>query len=283
MARIMMLLLVVMLAACGSATSTPAAAPTSAASAPTAEAPIQEPAVSQSANTTSSGLQYTETRPGNGAMPQPGDYVAVHYRGTLADGTVFDSSYDRDEPIRFPLGRGVVIPGWDEGIGLMQEGSAATLVIPPNLGYGAQGAPPTIPANATLTFEVELVDIWQSTPTAIADADYTTTPSGLQYYDLAQGDGAVAQAGQTVVVHYIGWLTDGAKFDSSMDRFQPFPFPLGGGQVIRGWEEGVAGMQIGGRRQLRIPANLAYGDRGAGGVIPPGATLIFEVELLDIQ
>lgn len=279
--RLLALLLVALLASCGTpaAPAAPPAEPTTAAPATDAGASPEEQSV-----TTSSGLQYNESRAGAGATPQPGDYVAVHYRGTLADGTVFDSSFERGEPIRFPLGRGVVIPGWDEGIGLMQAGGAATLVIPPNLAYGAQGAPPTIPPNATLTFEVELVDVWSATPTALNDADYTTTASGLQYYDLAQGEGATARAGQTVVVHYIGWRTDGTKFDSSMDRFQPFPFPLGGGRVIKGWDEGVAGMQVGGRRQLRIPANLAYGERGAGnGLIPPGATLIFEVELLEIQ
>lgn len=279
--RLLSLILVILLAACGTATapSTPAAESTTAAPASDAATAPEEQSV-----TTPSGLQYNPSRTGDGPTPQPGDYVAVHYRGTLADGTVFDSSFERGEPIRFPLGRGVVIPGWDEGIGLMQEGGTATLVIPPDLAYGAQGSPPTIPANATLTFEVELVDVWSGTPTPVADADYTTTASGLQYYDLAQGDGATAAAGQTVVVHYIGWLTDGTKFDSSMDRFQPFPFPLGGGRVIQGWDEGVTGMQVGGRRQLRIPANLAYGERGAGnGAIPPGATLIFEVELLDIQ
>ncbi len=275
--RLLALLLVVLLAACG--TAAPNAAPTTAAPAPDAGASSEEQSV-----TTPSGLQYTESQSGTGASPQPGDYVAVHYRGTLADGTVFDSSFERGEPIRFPLGRGVVIPGWDEGIGLMQAGATATLIIPPDLAYGAQGSPPQIPANATLTFEVELLDVWAGTPTTLTDADYTTTASGLEYHDLVQGDGATASTGQTVVVHYIGWLSDGTKFDSSMDRFEPFPFPLGGGRVIQGWDEGVAGMQIGGRRQLRIPANLAYGETGAGnGLIPPGATLIFEVELLDIQ
>lgn len=110
-----------------------------------------------------------------------------------------------------------------------------------------------------------------------------TTASGLQYEDTVEGAGAVAQAGQRVSVHYTGWLyTDGAagkKFDSSKDRGQPFAFPLGGGRVIRGWDEGVAGMKVGGTRRLVIPAELGYGASGAGGVIPPNATLLFEVEL----
>jgi FKBP-type peptidyl-prolyl cis-trans isomerase FkpA len=113
-----------------------------------------------------------------------------------------------------------------------------------------------------------------------------TTPSGLQYEDTVLGTGADAQAGQSVRVHYTGWLCNegarGAKFDSSKDRNDPFEFDLGAGHVIRGWDEGVQGMKVGGTRLLMIPAALGYGARGAGGVIPPNATLMFEVELLAV-
>jgi FKBP-type peptidyl-prolyl cis-trans isomerase FkpA len=112
------------------------------------------------------------------------------------------------------------------------------------------------------------------------DESVVTTPSGLQYVDLVVGTGPEARKGQSVNVHYTGWLTSGEKFDSSVDRGQPFTFPLGGGRVIKGWDEGVAGMKVGGRRKLIIPPQLAYGDRGAGGVIPPNAELVFEVHLL---
>jgi FKBP-type peptidyl-prolyl cis-trans isomerase len=105
----------------------------------------------------------------------------------------------------------------------------------------------------------------------------------LQYEDLVEGTGQQAKAGDNVQVHYTGWLTDGTKFDSSLDRGSPFSFPLGAGRVIKGWDEGVAGMKVGGKRKLHIPAALAYGSRGAGGVIPPNAELIFEVELLGIR
>jgi FKBP-type peptidyl-prolyl cis-trans isomerase len=114
--------------------------------------------------------------------------------------------------------------------------------------------------------------------------DEVTLEGGLKVQDMVVGEGQEARAGDTVAVHYTGWLTDGTKFDSSVDRGQPFVFPLGQGRVIRGWDVGVQGMKVGGKRKLTIPSDLAYGEEGAGGgAIPPGATLVFEVELLDIQ
>jgi FKBP-type peptidyl-prolyl cis-trans isomerase len=110
----------------------------------------------------------------------------------------------------------------------------------------------------------------------------TTTADGLQYWDVMVGGGATAAPGSRVSVHYSGFLTTGEKFDSSRDRGEPFSFSLGAGEVIKGWDEGIVGMKVGGQRQLRIPPALAYGSSGAGGVIPPNATLIFDVELLDV-
>ncbi len=115
------------------------------------------------------------------------------------------------------------------------------------------------------------------------EAEWKKNASGLEYQELKVGDGAEAKAGKVVDVHYTGWLLDGTKFDSSVDRGKPFSFHLGAGEVIRGWDEGVAGMKVGGKRKLRIPAELGYGSRGAGGVIPGNATLIFDVELLGVK
>jgi FKBP-type peptidyl-prolyl cis-trans isomerase FkpA len=114
-------------------------------------------------------------------------------------------------------------------------------------------------------------------------AAMTRTPSGLRYQEVTPGQGQTATPGRTVSVHYTGWLPNGEKFDSSRDRNQPFDFTLGAGEVIAGWDEGVAGMKVGGRRKLVIPPNLAYGPAGAPPVIPPGATLVFDVELLDVR
>src|SRR5688572_23766623 len=133
-------------------------------------------------------------------------------------------------------------------------------------------------------FSIALVLLCTLSPTLskAATMSEVTTASGLKYEDVKEGTGDVAVAGKSVSVHYTGWLLNGTKFDSSKDRGKPFEFPLGGGRVIRGWAEGVQGMKVGGVRKLTIPPELGYGARGAGGVIPPNATLVFEVELLKI-
>lgn len=141
---------------------------------------------------------------------------------------------------------------------------------------------PTVP-----TVTVAQADLLTAPPTSESDsmteANAITTDSGLKYIDTVEGTGATPQTGQTVVVHYTGTLEDGTKFDSSRDRNQPFKFPIGAGRVIRGWDEGLSTMKVGGQRRLIIPPELGYGSRGAGGVIPPNATLIFDVELLGIE
>lgn len=234
---------------------------------------------------TDSGLQYYDLTVGDGAEATKDSTVSMHYtvwvQGEPESQYVVSS--EGQDPLKFVVGRGdVVFPGWDEGVVGMKVGGKRYLVVPPDLGLGeeAQGS---IPANATLILEVELVEVREpQKPTVVEESDYITTTSGLKYYDLKVGEGVTPTVGQTVVVQYTGWLTDTTQFDSSLDRDEPFSFQLGMGGVIPGWDEGVAGMKVGGKRQLVIPASLGYGDTGSG-IIPPGATLIFEIELLEIK
>jgi len=413
------ILLVVVLAGCGSAaTESPTPTPTidpaellseeTSSSEPTT-APTAEPIVLKDAIVTDSGLQYLELIAGDGAAPQSGDLITMHYVASLPDGTELISTYSQGQPVTVLWDRDQLLPGWEEGIGLMRVGGSAKLVLPPELAFGESGAgmvppntqliidiellaaeqPPVpsdvsatdlietdsglqyadlvegdgdlaveqntvtmaytvwvqgededlyivsseggdpisfvlgrgdtvfpgweegatgmrvggkrlliippdlalgeqgsglIPPNSTLIMEVELIDsIEPRKAMEIDEEDYTVTDSGLKYYDIVEGDGDTPTTGQTVVVHYTGWLEDGTQFDSSVDRGQPFSFQLGTGSVIAGWDEGISTMKVGGKRQLVIPSELGYGDTGSGGLIPPGATLIFEVELLEIQ
>jgi len=135
---------------------------------------------------------------------------------------------------------------------------------------------------STLVAAAALAQTNTASPTKVTGAAKTTS-SGLQYWDIKVGTGATAVKGKSVRVHYTGWFTNGKKFDSSVDRGQPFVFSLGAGEVIQGWDQGVAGMRVGGKRQLKIPPALGYGARGYPGAIPPNATLIFDVELLGIS
>ncbi len=234
--------------------------------------------------TTESGLTYIDEVIGDGKQPAEGDKVRVHYTGTLEDGTKFDSSHDRDQPLEFKLGVGRVIKGWDEGIASMKTGGKRKLIIPPDLGYGDRGAGNVIPPGATLHFDVELVEVKE----AYVDTDFSLpgreelTESGLRMIVHKDGDGPNPQKGQTVNVHYTGLLENGTKFDSSHDRGRPFSFPLGQGRVIKGWDEALALMSKGEKRTIVIPPDLGYGSRSTG-KIPANSTLIFEVELIDFN
>lgn len=234
---------------------------------------------------TASGLKYTITQHGRGIQPKVGDRVAVHYTGRLIDSTKFDSSYDRGKPFEFNLGEGRVIKGWDEGIALLRQGDKATFVIPSHIGYGER-AMGSIPPNSTLVFDVELVEVKQkinAVPYDVSGKDTLTTASGLKYIMIKQGAGTNAAAGNTVRVHYTGYLTDGKKFDSSVERDEPIEFPLGQGKVIKGWEEGIALLNPGGKARLIIPYELAYGEKGRPPIIPEKATLVFDVELVEVK
>lgn len=298
----------VALVACGDNTATPQAAATTArattaagqttaaggvAPATTAPAgagaPAAPPAVSGTPVKTASGLQYLDVKPGEGTAAKEGQVVVVNYSGYLSsNGKKFDSSLDRNEPFSFKLGGGQVIKGWDEGVAGMKPGGSRRLIIPAALGYGSQGAGNAIPPNSELLFDVDMLAALDPAPATLpaVNGTPTKTASGLQYIDLKPGTGAEAKTGQSVLVHYAGYLANGGKkFDSSLDRGQMLPpFQVGAGRVIKGWDEGLVGMKVGGKRRLIIPAALGYGAQGAGGgTIPPNADLVFDVDLFGVK
>jgi len=226
-------------------------------------------------------LSIEDTKIGTGAEAVRGARVSVDYTGWLFDpresdnkGRFFDTTKDK-KPFNFLLGGGQVIKGWDLGVQGMKVGGERTLTIPPKLAYGRQDKR-GIPPQSTLIFEIRLVDI-------------NGEKSGFIVSDDNVGTGPKVKNLDWVQVHYTGWLYEeraddkkGKKFDTSIGM-KPFKFRAGGGRVIVGWDQGVRGMQVGGRRTLIIPADMAYGEKGAGRVIPPGAKLVFEVELVAIN
>ncbi len=230
---------------------------------------------------------------GDGPEAENGDNVAMHYVGKAwSTGEQFDASWDRGQTFDFDLGEGGVIAGWDQGIVGMKVGGRRMLTIPPDLAYGDAGAGDAIGPGETLVFVVDLVEVRRTfsvdTPEARPEFDVASDqepPAELVTEDLLEGDPEhTAQPGDIVSMHYVGkaWST-GEEFDASWERGQPLEFEIGGGRLIPGWEEGIVGMQLGGRRMLTIPPDLAYGDAGAGDVIGPGETLVFVVDLVAIR
>jgi FKBP-type peptidyl-prolyl cis-trans isomerase len=203
-------------------------------------------------------LEMNDTKNGTGAAAKVGDTVVVHYTGKLTNGKVFDSSRG-SQPFTFVLGDGQVIRGWDEGLVGMKKGGKRTLRIPPSMGYGEQGSPPVIPANATLIFDVELVSIEKITVKV-----------------LKPGSGPAVKEGDSITVKYAGSLKNGKRFDSgSLD------VEVGTTGLIKGFTQGLIGMKMGEKRRVTIPPALGYGDRSVGdGLIPANSTLIFDLELV---
>ena len=265
-----------------------------------------------------SGLYYRIDKKGTGAFPRKGDYVMLHYTGKLTSGEVFDKTA-KEEPFVFQLGYGQVIAGWDAGIPLFNVGSTGTLFLPPALAFGEAGVG-DIPPDAAIIFDIEVVDIL--TPEAydrymidleareklafdkkmaeqfVADKksinDYaaahkiriTRTASGLSYAVTKKGKGPLPQDGDQVKVNFEGFLADGQKFDSSIDRDAPFTFTLGTGKVIAGWEEGIRFFNKGSEGWLLLPSRLGYGASPLYHTkvpVPENSILIFKIKVLEIS
>jgi len=238
--------------------------------------------------TTPEGLIIETIKEGSDKTALKGMKVTIHYTGWLENGKKLDSSRDRDQAFSFPLGEGRVIKGWEKGIEGMKVGEIRRLTIPPDLAYGADGHKNMVPPDSTLIFDMEVIDVEEIKKGPEAPPEITPLKTwekrGVRIELIREGSGTeVAQNKKTCYVHYTGWLAEtGKKFDSSIDRGKPFSFLMGFGRVIEGWDIGITGMKVGEIRRLIIPANHAYGKKGAGKAIPPNATLIFDVELVDL-
>ena len=246
--------------------------------------------------TTKSGLRYSIDTVGNGVVSKEGDFVSVHYKIWIvkdssklfkdwsADSTkradLMGDTRQTNRPFKFVLGAGV-IPGAEEAIIGMKKGETRTIIVPSKLAFGERGGP--VPPNSKLKFVVTLLDakeqikMWQ-----LDAANIQSTPSGLKYIMIQQGSGDYPDSGKTVMVQYSGYLTNGKRFDSSVERGEPFLFVVGMHQVIPGWEEGIKLLNKGSKARFIIPSSLAFNNRKVG-QIPPNSDLIFDVELLDIK
>ena len=270
------------------------------------------------ANETEDGLFYTIEREGHGMFPKPGDYVKVNYVGRLLNGKEFDRS-DPNDPFVFQIGYRQVILGWDKGISLFKVGSKGTLYVPSHLGYGRAGAGKVIPPNSDLIFEIEVLEVMDidaydkfmeeleakeraafeehQKKQFILDkrlinnyaADHRLkvkrTASGLSYIIKKKGKGPTAAKGNTLVVHYEGYLLDDTIFDSTYKKNKPFTFKLGIGKTIEGWEEGLQYFRKGSEGILLIPSKMAYGPRSIVDEdfnIPENSVLVFKIKVVDI-
>lgn len=231
------------------------------------------------------GLKVIVAGKGKGEKVENGDEVTIHYNGMLSDFSFFDSSNRRKQPIKVKIGSQQVIQGWELAIPTLHVGDTARLIIPAELGYGSK-AKSNIPANSTLIFDVVIVSTkkpMKIVPYNVEGKTLKKTASGLQYIVVQEGTGKKPLKGSVVDVHYSGYLLDGKRFDSSVERGTPFSFKVGMQYVIKGWDEGLLLMTEGAKYRFIIPYDLAYGESGMPPVIPAKATLVFDVELLGVK
>jgi len=234
--------------------------------------------------TSNTGLKYTVYEINKKALRcDSGDNISVHYVGKLADGTIFDDSYSRSQPISFKLGQGRVIKGWDEGLQYLHLGDSALLIIPADIAYGSR-AVGKIPANSTLYFTVKVVALKKAPkPWNVSKIKKVKLDSAFSYQIVQKGKGEAINIGDKASVQYSGYFTNGRMFDSShRNGDKAFSFILGRHRVIEGWEKGIIGMKTGEKRRITIPYKLAYGENGRP-PIPPKADLIFDVELEKLE
>jgi peptidylprolyl isomerase len=247
---------------------------------------------------TESGLYFESVKPGSGPLAKDGDLVNVHFAIKLLNGTEIFSSEAAGDPVVYELGQPFDTEGMNQALRMMKAGGSAHLIMPSYLAFGEKGRANIIPPFTPLICDVQLIKIQdkaqynqsKSGDEAAKIREYVSvnnitvkpTASGLYYIEQVKGTGAKAKSGDKVKVWYTGKLFDGTVFDASSNRNQAFEFTLGEGRVIKGWDEGIAMMNAGGKATLIIPSNLAYGDRGSGQRIPPYSPLVFEVELQEI-
>ena len=258
------------------------------------------------------GVYYVESAKGNGPKIDSGMFVKMNFTISTIEGGKLFSSLDRGEPIRMEYGKPFDTRGFDECVIKMTKGSKAKFIVPSAMAFGPQGRGSTVAPFTTVIYDVEVLELQTKAQVDKEQQDkqkadelkklnaknneasdraaylkakgYNVKPtaSGLYYIEKAKGTGAKAVPGKKVKVHYTGTLLDGTKFDSSRDRNQPFEFTLGQGQVIKGWDEGIGMMNVGGKAILVIPSEIGYGDRDMGS-IPSYSTLVFDVELLEVK
>lgn len=258
------------------------------------------------------GIYYIEKVKGTGVAPEPGNYATIHFTVSLLDGQQLFTTHESGEAIDFQVGSGFENPGFNKVVERMNVGGISEAVVPCAMAFGAQGIGQVVPPFTPLFYQIELIgtitkeqfEMKQAEEEAKQQAEQlkkdqeemagiqkfmkdnnikaTARPSGLVYVETLAGTGRIPGAGQKIKVHYTGKLINGTKFDSSFDRNEPIELTLGQGQVIPGWEEGLALMKEGGKATLIIPSKLGYGPTGFQNVIPPNATLIFDVELVQI-
>lgn len=250
--------------------------------------------------TLKSGLKYNDEKVGTGTEAKDGDLVEINFKGWLikdstnlfsdwsVDSTkrmdLIADSYAMNQPMKFVCGSENFIKGSEEGIVGMKVGGQRTIIIPSYLAYGPEGMGP-IPPNSSIKVFIELISAKEAVVAKMWDVDsslFKSTASGLKYAVIKEGEGELIGKDKQVSVHYSGFLLDGVKFDSSVERDEPFVFVAGAGMVIPGWDEGIQLLKKGSKARFIVPSNLGYGDRDLG-KIPPNSTLIFDVEVLDVK